>query len=72
MKTNRYIYETSNQSTKRGYFNIYQGKNGYIYLQMGKAVAQLTEKQINDLHLNVYELIDFCVDDYRLAYDKLF
>lgn len=67
-KNNCYAYQISNNTTAKGYFNIYQARSGGIYIQMGITVTALTETQITDLGLSVYELKDFSHDDYIKHY----
>ena len=69
MKSNSYSYETVSGVSK-GWFNVYQAKNGKIYLQMGNVVTPLTESQINELCIDVFSLLDFDYDDYKNAYCK--
>ena len=68
-KTNSFSYKTSTGRTY-GFFNIYQGRNGFIYLQMGNKYVVLKEFQILDLGIDVYELQDFDYDLYQFAYLK--
>jgi len=53
-----------------GYFNIYQARNGKIYLQLGNCITVLTPRQINELNINCYNLNDFDVDLFLKAYRK--
>jgi hypothetical protein len=66
-KDNKYIYKVDN-GTVSGYFNIYQARSGHIMLMMGKGVTQLTERQVMELNIDVYSLMDFDYDDYLKAY----
>lgn len=52
----------------RGKFNIYQGRNGKIYIVMGNNFTELIHKQIVDLNIDVYSLKDFDTTMYRKAY----
>lgn len=45
------------------YFKIYQAVNGSIQLMVGNCNTTLTRQQILDLHIDLFELIDF--DDYK-------
>lgn len=49
---------------------IYQARNGLIYISTGSANTQLTEKQVNELRICVYNLEDFDYDLYQKAYAK--
>ena len=50
---------------------IYQSRNGAIQIGTGgNKVVALEEKQVNDLGINVYELEDFDIDDYRKFYNN--
>lgn len=51
-----------------GFFNIYQGKNGCIYIQMGSAFTALNLQQINALCIDLYSLPEFDIDNYKLWY----
>lgn len=64
---NQYSIETNDGNIK-GYFNIYQAKNGKINLLMSNNYTELNLKQINDLDLDIYSLIDFDYDDFKKAY----
>lgn len=64
---NQYSMEINNGSIK-GYFNIYQAKNGKMNLLMGNNYTELSLKQINDLGLDIYSLVDFDYDDFKKAY----
>ena len=62
-------YETTD-GKRKGFFNVYQAKNGAIMLVMGDSLITLSFEQINQLNLCLYDLIDFNVDDYNLFYFK--
>ena len=51
-----------------GDFNIYQARNGGIYLLMGGRVTLLSFQQIQDLGIYVYELDNFDIDDFNEFY----
>ena len=51
-----------------GRCHIYQARNGLIYFALGGAYTVLTEKQVNELHICVYELEDFDYDLFKTAY----
>ena len=57
LKNNKFIYETTDGTTY-GYFNIYQGKDGKIYLQMASNFIELTIKQVNQLRIFIFGLKD--------------
>ena len=63
----KYIYESGDIKFK-GVFNIYQAKNGAIMLLMGTNYTALTYKQIDDLNINCYQLIDFNHNDFVKYY----
>lgn len=58
------------EGKRKGFFNVYQSKNGAIILAMGNSMIMLSFEQINQLNLCLYDLIDFNVDDYNLFYFK--
>ena len=66
-KTNYYSIAVQGCS-EEGFFNIYQGQFGHIFLAMGNRVTKLTEQQVLDLRIDVYSLIDFVYEDYLKAY----
>ena len=67
----KYSYNTTT-GTRSGAFNVYQGKNGAIYLLMGYNAVVLQKEQVEKLiGSNLYELYDFRLDDYNNYYDKL-
>lgn len=68
-KHNSYSYQTSHNSRSKGFFNIYQARNGAIYIQMGITVTKLTETQLQDLGIDLYSLIDFDHDMYTKHYE---
>lgn len=49
---------------------FYQGKNGAIYILIGNCYTALTENQINDLRICVYDIDDFSLEDYQRYYGK--
>lgn len=51
-----------------GAFNIYQARNGSLQLVMGNRHTELTKKQIDDLNIDVYSLIDFDDRQFSLYY----
>ena len=69
LKNNKYSMEV-NQGMVKGFFNIYQGRSGKIFLMLNNSITELKESQINDLKLDIYELIDFDYDLYRKAYSN--
>lgn len=52
----------------KGKFNIYQGRNGKIYMVMGNNFTELIHKQLVELNIDVYSLQDFDTTSYRKAY----
>lgn len=54
-----------------GRCHIYQARNGLIYIALGGAYTVLTEKQVNELHICVYELEDFDYDLFKTAYGSI-
>lgn len=50
--------------------NVYQAKNGLIYLSCGddRICSALTLQQVADLGLDLYSLDDFSLKDFRNAY----
>lgn len=65
---NIYSYKTT-EGISHGFFNIYQARNGKIFLMMGNVYTELSYKQINELSIDLYRLIDFDLDDLIAAYD---
>lgn len=66
---NNFSYQIKNGRCK-GYFNIYQAKNGSIQLQMECCNTTLTKQQILDLNIDLFELIDYNHDDFLKFYEK--
>ena len=64
---NQFEYETCHEFIT-GYFDIYQARNGFVYLNMSGSVINLTLKQIEKLNINCYLLKDFGHDDFLKAY----
>lgn len=64
---NKYVYET-NEGAATGFFNVYQGKNGGIYLMMGNSVTLLSLDQLGELNIHVYGLIDLDHSKYEAFY----
>lgn len=60
---NKYCYEIKDGKCK-GYFNIYQAKNGSIQLMMGNCNTTLSAKQILDLRIDTFDLIDYDHDKF--------
>lgn len=69
MTKGKYSYEVTN-GIKKGNFNIYQGRNGKIYLSMGNGLIDLNQNQIIALGIDVYSLIDFDHNLYKKAYES--
>jgi hypothetical protein len=70
MAQNKYSYFTTKGIIK-GSFNIYQGKNGFIYIVMGKGHCKLTLEQIIELKILCHELNDFDSVSYYEAYKNV-
>ena len=68
-KTNNYSYKV-NDGRRHGAFNIYQAKTGAIMLLMANSYTPLTLKQVNDLTINVFNLIDFEYEDFKKFYNQ--
>ena len=69
MKSNTFSLSTNN-GIQTGAFNIYQGKNGGIYLFIDHCHTLLSQSQILDLQLPVDQLRDFDQRIYRAFYSK--
>lgn len=61
-ENNFFTYDVSGNGYVKGKFNIYQSISGSIVLCMGNGFIILSRKQIDELHINIYDLIDF---DYK-------
>ena len=48
--------------------DVYQARNGKIYIRNGINATALSKKQIDQLMLSVFDLDDFDFDDYKAAY----
>lgn len=66
----KYTYETSRGKASSA-FNVYQARNGGIYITMGGMATKLSSEQITELNIYVYDLKDFDIDDYREHYGRL-
>lgn len=64
---NKYCYEIKDGKCK-GYFKIYQSKNGSIQLIMGNCNTTLTAQQILDLNIYTFDLIDYGHDKFLEFY----
>lgn len=64
---NKYCYEIKFGKCK-GYFKIYQAKNGSIQLIMGNCNTTLSSQQILDLDISLYDLIDYDHDRFLEFY----
>lgn len=67
MKNNKFKYKISVGSIE-GFFNVYQARNGKIYIQMGNLFTPLTLEQVEDLKIDYYSLLDFGYEDFKKAY----
>ena len=63
----KFEYQSGNSKFK-GYFNIYQARNGAIMLLMGSKVTALSYSQINELDIDCYNLEDFSHDAFVKYY----
>ena len=64
---NKFCYEIQYGKCK-GYFKIYQAINGSIQLMMGDCNTTLSAKQILDLGIYVYDLVDYDHDKFLEFY----
>ena len=55
--------------THKGYFHIYQARNGAIMLSMGSSTITLTKEQVNTLSISYYELTDFDEVSFKKFYE---
>jgi hypothetical protein len=49
---------------------IYQARNGKIYICAGNMATALTEAQISELHLSIFDIDDLDFELYKQAYGK--
>ena len=68
MRNNFFTYQKNDKLTVKGDFKIYQARNGSIQMVMGNRHTELSHQQINDLLIDVYELEDFNLSDFKRAY----
>jgi len=59
----------ANDNTHKGFFNVYQSRNGAIMLIMGTQFITLTNEQVDHLPIDPYSLEDFNHDDYKTFYN---
>jgi hypothetical protein len=69
MNKNKFSYEISKGSVS-GDFNVFQARNGLIFLSMGRGQTPLSENQISILGIDVYSLIAFDYDLFKKAYEE--
>lgn len=50
-------------------FNIYQARNGGVYISSGSLSTELSRKQIDDLRIDVYSLDDFDYECFKKHYE---
>ena len=50
-------------------FSIYQARNGLIYISSGSRFTSLTEKQVIELGIMIYDLDEFDYELYMKAYE---
>jgi hypothetical protein len=67
-RSNYYTYNTKNSSKVSGFFNVYQARNGGIYLTMGNRSILLGKAQISELGIDVYQLEEFNHSEYCMFY----
>jgi len=67
IKTNYFSYATK-EGHNSGLFNIYQSKNGGIILSLNNVHTTLRYRQIQELSLYVYALIDFDIESFCRFY----
>ena len=65
---NKYCYEIKDGKCK-GYFKIYQAKNGSIQLMMNNYNTTLSVQQILDLNMNPLDLLDYDHDKFLEFYE---
>ena len=65
---NKYCYEIKNGKCK-GYFKIYQARNGSIQLMMDDYNITLSIPQILDLNIPIFYLIDYNHDKFLEFYE---
>lgn len=65
---NKCSYEIQNGQCKC-YFKIYQAVNGSIQLMMGNCNTTLTRRQILDLNIDVFDLVDYDHNKFIEFYD---
>ncbi len=71
MEDNYYQYKASGNVTVKGFFKIYQARNGSIILCMANNHTALSSKQIVDLGIDVYCLEDFDMDSFEKYYVEI-
>lgn len=54
-----------------GKCHIYKARNGLIYIALGGAYTILTKRQVDELHICVYELEDFDYELFKTAYGSI-
>lgn len=64
---NQFTFNTETGKCK-GAFNIYQGKNGAIYILIASSPLQLSKEQVEELSIDIYSLKDFSHNDYEWFY----
>lgn len=68
MEENKYTYQVQNGRV-RGDFNVFQARNGLVFLLMGRGQIPLSYDQISILGIDVYSLIDFDYELFKTAYN---
>jgi len=67
-KQNQYCYQTAT-GTATGFFNIYQARDGAVYLFMNNKSCKLSLEQIGKLEIDIFNLEDFIYEDFYKAYN---
>jgi len=68
--SNKFEYSIQGNAKIKGYFNIFQSIYGSIIMELGGKCTRLTNNQINDLGIDVYQLIDFDHDKFLEYYKE--
>ena len=68
IKSNQFSYEIP-EGTRKGAFNIYQGRDGAIYLLLGTVATPLTLQQVNHLSITPEHVMDYDQDKFNYHYN---
>ena len=66
---NKFFYLTKKGRVK-GFFNIYQAKNGGIYLMVGNQCTLLSKEQIEELNIELYSIEEFHYKCFKDFYEE--